>query len=219
VDYPVAVDNDFAIWRAFGNQYWPALYLIDGQGRVRYRHFGEGEYEESERMIQKLLTEAGARGVGQTLVSVTPRGAELAADWGNVKSPETYLGSERSENQVSPDSTLRLNQWAFSGDWTVQRQAVVLNKADGRIAYRFHARDINLVMTPGPQKEPVRFRILIDGRAPGAAHGSDVDEKGNGAVADPRMYQLIRQPAPIRDRQFEIQFLDPGVQVFVFTFG
>jgi thiol-disulfide isomerase/thioredoxin len=219
VDYPVAVDNDFAIWRAFGNQYWPALYLFDGQGRVRYRHFGEGEYEESERMIQKLLAESGARGVGQNLVSVTPRGAELAADGDNVKSPETYLGSARSENQVTPDSRLRLNQWALSGDWTVQKQAVVLDKADGGIAYRFHARDVNLVMAPGTEKGPVRFRILIDGLAPGAAHGTDVDEEGNGVVADPRMYQLIRQPGPGRDRQFEIQFLDPGVQVFVFTFG
>jgi hypothetical protein len=219
VDYPVAVDNDFAIWRAFGNQYWPALYLFDGQGRVRYRHFGEGEYEESERMIQKLLTEAGAPVIGQSLVSVTPRGAELAADWDNVKSPETYLGSDRSENQVSPDARLRLNQWALSGDWTVQRQAVVLNKTDGRIAYRFHARDLNLVMAPGAKGRPVRFRILIDGQPPGSAHGVDVDERGNGVIAEPRMYQLIRQPGRVVDRQFEIQFLDPGVEVFVFTFG
>ena len=220
VGYPVAVDNDFAIWRAFGNGYWPALYLIDGRGRVRYRHFGEENYAESERMIQELLAEAGARGIDGSLVSVNPHGAEAAADWDNAKSPETYLGSERSENRVSSaDRPLRLNQWALGGDWAVQRQAVVLKEANGRIVYRFQARDLNLVMTPGPQMGPVRFRVLIDGQAPGAAHGSDVDEPGNGVVADPRMYQLIRQPGPVRDRHFEIQFLDPGVQVFVFTFG
>ena len=219
VEYPVAVDNDFAIWRAFGNQYWPALYLIDGQGRVRYRHFGEGEYEESERMIQKLLAEAGARGVGQSLVSVTPSGAELAADWDNVKSPETYLGSERSENRVSTGARLRLNQWSLDGDWAVKKQAVVLNQANGKIFYRFHARDLNLVMAPPAEGKPMRFRVLIDGQPPGAAHGVDVDERGNGTIAEPRMYQLIRQPGRVGDRQFEIQFLDPGVEAFVFTFG
>ena len=219
VDYPVAVDNDFSIWRAFGNQYWPALYLIDGRGRIRYRHFGEGEYEEAERTIQKLLAEAGARGVGQSPVSVTPQGVDTAADWDNVKSPETYLGSARSENQVSSDSRLRLNGWALGGDWTVERQAAVLNDANGRIRYRFHARDLNLVMTPGTRAESVRFRVLIDGHAPGLAHGVDLDEQGNGVVAEPRMYQLIRQPGPVADHEFEIQFLDPGVEVFVFTFG
>jgi thiol-disulfide isomerase/thioredoxin len=219
VEYPVAVDNDFAIWRAFGNQYWPALYLIDGQGRIRYRHFGEGEYEESERMIQKLLAEVGARGVRQSLVSVTPRGAELAADWDNVKSPETYLGSERSENRVSTGARLRLNQWSLDGDWAVRKQAVVLNQANGTIAYRFHARDLNLVLAPGTKGRAVRFRVLIDGKPPGASHGVDVDEQGNGVVAEPRMYQLIRQPGRVADRQFEIQFLDPGVEAFVFTFG
>jgi thiol-disulfide isomerase/thioredoxin len=219
VDYSVAVDNDFAIWRGFGNQYWPAVYLIDGQGRVRYSHFGEGEYEQSERMIQKLLGETSGRGTRLNLVSVIAHGAEEAADWDNLKSPETYLGSERSENQVSSDAKLRLNQWALGGDWTVRRQAVVLNKANGRIVYRFHARDLNLVMTPGVQKGPVPFRVLIDGRAPGPAHGIDVDEQGNGVVAEPRMYQLIRQTRPIDDHQFTIEFLDPGVEVFVFTFG
>jgi len=219
VDYPVALDNDFAIWRAFGNQYWPALYLIDGRGHIRYRHFGEEEYEQSERAIQDLLAEAGARDVDRSLVSVTPQGAELAAHWDDVKSPETYLGSGRSENQVSPNARLQLNQWALSGDWTVQRQAAVLNEADGRITYRFQARDLNLVMTPGPRGEPVRFRVFIDGHAPGLAHGVDVDEEGNGRVAEPRMYQLIRQSRPVTDHTFEIQFLDSGVQVFVFTFG
>ena len=219
VDYPVAVDNDFAIWRAFGNQYWPALYFVDGRGNVRHRHFGEGEYEQSERVIQELLAEAGARGVGKDLASPAPGGVEAAADWANLKSPETYLGSDRSENQVSSGERLRLNQWALGGDWTVQRQAAVLNKADGQIAFRFHARDLNLVMAPGARGKAVRFRILIDGQPPGPAHGIDVDEQGNGAVAEPRMYQLIRQPGRVADRQFEIRFLDPGVEVFVFTFG
>lgn len=219
VDYPIAVDNDFAIWRGFSNQYWPALYLIDGRGQVRYRHFGEGDYEQSERGIQQLLAEAGARDTRQDLASVAPSGAEAPAEWADLKSPETYLGSARSENQVPWGARLRLNQWALEGDWTVQGQPAVLNRADGRIAYRFHARDLNLVVAPGAGGKLVRFRVLIDGHPPGLAHGIDVDEQGNGTVAEPRMYQLIRQPGPIADRQFEIQFLDPGVEVFVFTFG
>jgi len=219
VDYPVAMDNDFAIWRAFGNQYWPALYLIDGKGRVRHRHFGEGDYVQSERVIQDLLAEAGSRGVAENLVSVTTPGAEAPADWDNLKSPETYLGTARSENRVSSDARLRLNEWALTGKWTVEKQPAVLGEANGRIAYRFHARDLNLVMTPGAGGRPVRFRVLLDGRAPGPSRGIDVDEQGNGAVGEPRMYQLIRQPGPIADRQFEIEFLDPGVEVFVFTFG
>ncbi len=219
VDYPVAVDNEFKIWQAFGNQYWPALYLFDGQGRVRYRHFGEGEYEQSERMIQKLLVEAGARGISKQLVSVQGRGVEAAPDWGSVGSPETYLGSERSQNRVSAGSRLRLNQWSLHGEWAVRKAAVVLAATDGKITYRFHARDLNLVMAPGARGKPVRFRVLIDGQAPGAAQGVDVDEQGNGTIAEPRMYQLIRQPGSIDDRQFEIQFLDPGVEAFVFTFG
>ena len=219
VRYPVAVDNDFAIWRAFGNQYWPALYLIDARGRVRYRHFGEGDYEKSERMIQKLLAEAGAHGVDESLASVTPRDVELAADWAHVGSQETYLGSDRSEGRVSPGGRLRLNQWALEGDWAVDRKGAVLNQANGRISYYFHARDLNLVMTPGVPGKRVRFRILLDGQPPGAAHGIDVDEDGNGTLAEPRMYQLIRQPGAIGDRRFEIQFLDAGAVAFVFTFG
>jgi hypothetical protein len=219
VDYPIAVDNDFTIWRAFGNQYWPALFIIEGRGQVRHRHFGEGDYEQSERVIQKLLAEAGARDISQGLASVTPGGAEVAANWDNLKSPETYLGSDRSENQVSSGARLRLNQWALEGDWTVQRQPAVLNQADGRIAYRFHARDLNLVMSPAGGGKPVRLRVLIDGKPPGSAHGIDADEQGNGTVTEPRMYQLIRQPGPVADHRFEIQFLDPGVEVFVFTFG
>ena len=219
VDYPVAVDNDYAIWNAFGNQYWPALYLIDGRGRVRHRYFGEGDYHQSERMIQKLLAEAGTRGIGQELVSVVGRGVEAPADWANLNSPETYLGSERGENRVSSDARLRLNQWALAGDWRVGKQAAVLEEADGRIVYRFYARDLNLVMAPGAGGKPVRFRVLIDGQPPGPAHGVDVDEQGNGTIAEPRMYQLIRQPGPVTDRRFEIQFLDSGVEAFVFTFG
>jgi thiol-disulfide isomerase/thioredoxin len=219
VDYPVSVDNEFAIWRGFGNQYWPALYLVDGKGRLRHTHFGEGKYEQTERVIQKLLEEGEARGVGQDLVAVEPRGAEAPANWADIKSPETYLGSARSENQVAPGTRLRLNQWSLEGDWTVQRQPAVLNRPDGRITYRFHARDLNLVMAPAADGKPVRFRVLIDGRVPGVAHGTDVDDQGNGTVAEARMYQLIRQPGRIADRQFEIQFLDQGVEVFVFTFG
>jgi thiol-disulfide isomerase/thioredoxin len=217
IGYPVAVDNEFAIWRGFGNQYWPALYLIDGQGRVRYRHFGEGAYEASERAIQDLLAEAGAKEVERDLASVEPRGAEVAADWSKVRSPETYVGSARSEHRVSPGARLDLNEWALVGDWTVRKQEAVLGKAGGRLAYRFHARDLNLVMTPGAK--PVRFRVLIDGKAPGADHGLDVDEQGNGVVTEPRMYQLIRQTGTVDEHRFEIEFLDPGVEVFVFTFG
>lgn len=219
VDYPIAVDNDFAVWRGFSNQYWPALYLFDAKGEVRYHHFGEGGYAESERMIQKLLAEAGAAGISRELASVAPEGVETQADWGSIQSPETYLGADRGENRVSSPAKLRLNQWALGGDWKVGRQAAVLEEADGRLTYRFHARDLNLVMGPGAGGKAVRFRVLIDGKAPGAAHGLDVDDQGNGAVAEPRMYQLIRQPGPVAERQFEIQFLDPKVEVFVFTFG
>jgi thiol-disulfide isomerase/thioredoxin len=232
VDYPIAVDSEHAIWRAFKNQYWPALYFVDAQGRIRHHHFGEGEYGRSERIIQQLLGESGIRGSGQELVSVDGRGLEAAADWGNLKSPENYLGYERTENFASPGGAvldkrrgytapaqLRLNQWALSGDWTVQKQATVLNKVNGRIAYRFHARDLHLVMGPSARGTSVRFRVIINGKAPGAARGIDVDDKGNGTVSEQRLYQLIRQPKPIADRQFEIEFLDSGVEVFAFTFG
>jgi thiol-disulfide isomerase/thioredoxin len=232
VAYPIAIDNDHAIWRAFKNEYWPALYLVDAQGHIRHHHFGEGEYEQSELMIQQLLAEAGTRGIGHELVAVDARGAEAAADWGSLKSPENYVGYERTENFASPGGAvldkrrvyaaparLRLNHWALSGDWTVERQATVLNKANGRIAYRFHARDLHLVMGPAAQGTSVRFRVLIDGQPPGAAHGIDVDDQGNGTVTEQRLYQLIRQPRPIADRQFEIEFLDSGVEAFAFTFG
>jgi thiol-disulfide isomerase/thioredoxin len=218
--YPVAVDNDYAVWRAFANNAWPALYLIDAQGRVRYRHLGEGEYQRSEKMIQQLLAEAGAAGVPRDLVSVEGRGAEVAADWENLRSPETYLGPERAENRVhAAPERLRLNQWTVSGSWTPKRQALVLSKPHGRIAHRFHARDVHLVMGPTAHGKSVRFRVLIDGKPPGPSHGVDTDAQGNGTVSEQRMYQLIRQPGPIADRLFEIEFLDPGVETFAFTFG
>ncbi len=232
VDHPIAIDNDYAIWRAFKNEYWPALYFVDAQGRIRHHHFGEGEYEQSEMIIQRLLAEAGVGGIRRELVSVDTRGAEAAADWDSLKSPENYVGQERTQNFASPGGAvlgkrrvysvparLRLNHWALSGDWTMEKQAAVLNKPNGRIAYRFHARDLHLVMGPAPRGTSVRFRVLIDGRPPGAAHGIDVDDQGNGTVTEQRLYQLIRQPKPIADRQFEIEFLDPGVEAFAFTFG
>jgi thiol-disulfide isomerase/thioredoxin len=232
IAYPIALDNDYAVWRAFDNHYWPALYFIDAKGHIRHHHFGEGDYEQSERIIQQLLSEAGARDIGPELVSVDGQGAEAAADWGSLKSPENYVGYERSENFESPGGAardqrhvygapakLKLNHWALLGDWTVGKQATVLHKANGRITYRFHARDLHLVMGPAARGTSVRFRVLIDGQPPGAAHGIDVDEQGYGTVTQQRLYQLIRQPKPIADRQFEIEFLGPGVEVFVFTFG
>jgi hypothetical protein len=232
VVYPVALDNDYAIWRAFKNQYWPALYIVNAQGRIRHHHFGEGDYEQSERIIQQLLAEAGAGVVGQELVSVEGRGAEAEADWGSLKSPENYVGFERTENFASPGGAapderrvyaapaqLDLNRWALSGDWTVGRQAIVLNKAGGRIACRFHARDLHLVMGPSARGTSVRFRVTLDGQPPRAAHGFDVDEQGNGTVTEQRLYQLIRQPKPITNRRFEIEFLDPGAEAYAFTFG
>jgi len=232
VDYPIAIDSDHAIWRAFRNNYWPALYFVDAQGHMRHHQFGEGEYEQSERIIQQLLTEAGVGGIGHELISVDAHGAEAAADWGSLKSPENYVGYERTENFVSPGGAvlserrdysvparLSVNHWALSGDWTVEKHSIVLNKANGWIAYSFHARDLHLVMGPVAPGASVRFRVLLDGQPPGAAHGIDIDDQGNGTVNEPRMYQLIRQPTPIDDRQFEIEFLDSGVEAFVFTFG
>ena len=232
VDYPVAIDNDYAVWSAFANHYWPALYFGDPQGRIRHHHFGEGEYQQSEMVIQQLLTENGSADPGHELVSVDARGAEAPADWAALRSAENYTGYERTENFASPGGAvlgkrhayeapakLRLNHWALSGDWTVEEQAVTLNQADGRIAYRFHARDLHLVMGPSAAGAQVRFRVLIDGQPPGAAHGVDVDDQGRGTVAEQRLHQLIRQPGPITDRSFEITFLDPGVQAYVFTFG
>jgi len=232
VDYPIAIDSDHEVWRAFENNYWPALYIIDAQGRIRHHRFGEGGYDKSERIIQQLLGEAGVTGVDRGLVTVDARGIEAEADWTDLKSPENYLGHERTENFASPGGAvrdqrrvytvparLRLNHWALSGDWTMKKGSIALNAAKGRIAYRFHARDLHLVMGPAARGTSARFRVLIDGQPPGAAHGTDVDDQGNGTVSEQRLYQLIRQPKPIADRQFEIEFLEPGVEAFAFTFG
>jgi len=231
VVYPITVDNDYAVWRAFENQYWPALYFVDAQGRVRHHHFGEGEYERSERVIQQMLAEAGAGG-GRELVSVDGQGIEAAADWGSLKSPEIYLGYGRTQNFASPGGAaadvrrvyaaparLGLNQWALSGEWTMGGQAAALNKGGGRIACRFQARDLHLVMGPSPRGASARFRVTLDGQPAGDARGGDVDEQGNGTAAEQRLYQLIRQPKPVAGRRFEIEFLDPGVEAFAFTFG
>jgi thiol-disulfide isomerase/thioredoxin len=232
VDYPIAIDNDFAIWQAFTNHYWPALYLVDAQGHLRYHHFGEGAYELSEMMLQHLLAEAGMSGFDQELVSVDGKAAEAPADWDSLRSVETYVGYERTEHFVSPDGAtldearlytapahFSLNHWALAGEWTMGSEATVLHAPVGRIAYRFHARDLHLVMGPATRGTSVRFRVFLDGQAPGEAHGSDVDEQGNGTVSDQRLYQLIRQTGHIADRLFEIEFLDAGVEAFVFTFG
>jgi thiol-disulfide isomerase/thioredoxin len=230
--YPVAIDNDYAIWRAFDNHYWPALYLVDARGRVRERQFGEGEYERFERAIQRLLPEGGGAGGSSGPVSVDARSVEAPADWGALQSPENYVGHERTQGFASPrgaerdrrrlysaPTRLALNQWALVGEWTIGRHATVLGSSNGRIVYRFHARDLHLVMGPPRQGLSLRFRVSIDGQPPGAAHGIDADEGGNGTVVEQRLYQLIRQPRPIADRQFEIEFLDPGVEAFAFTFG
>jgi cytochrome c biogenesis protein CcdA/thiol-disulfide isomerase/thioredoxin len=231
IDYPVAIDNDYAIWRAFDNQYWPAHYFIDAQGRIRHHHFGEGDYDESERVIQQLLAETGKTGVAADLVAVNASGAEAAPDMSNVGSPETYVGYDRAENFISPGgavqdarhvyaaATPRLNEWALSGDWTVGKEDAVLNEKGGSIVYRFHARDLHLVLGPGPDGKPVRFRVAIDGMAPGASHGTDAGGDGHGIVTGQRLYQLIRQSGDISDHTFEIEFLDPGVAAYAFTFG
>ena len=232
VDYPVAVDNDHAIWSAFNNHYWPALYLADAEGKIRHHQFGEGGYEQSEMILQQLLTAAGVDGIGRELVSVDPSGVEAAADWDSLWSPENYLGSARTENFASPNGTvldtpkvyvtparLALNQWALAGDWRVKREVIVLNRAEGRIVYRFHARDLHVVMGPTVRGTPVRFGVLLDGQPPGAAHGTDVDDQGNGTVIEARLYQLIRQPGSVSERTFEVTFLDPGVKAYAFTFG
>jgi thiol-disulfide isomerase/thioredoxin len=232
VDHPIAVDNDYAIWDAFNNHYWPALYFVDAQGQIRHHRFGEGDYEHSEATIQRLLTEVGAAGIGQDLVSVDPGGVEAAADWDSLWSPENYLGYQRTENFASPNGAvlgtrhvyaaparLALNHWALAGDWTVQRQAIVLHQVEGRIVYRFHARDLHLVMGAAARGTSVRFHVHIDGQPPGAAHGTDVNDQGNGTATEPRLYQLIRQASPVSDHTFEITFRDPGVQAYAFTFG
>ena len=232
IGYPVAIDNDYAIWRAFNNQYWPAHYFIDADGRIRHHHFGEGDYDETENVIRELLAEAGRAAKSADFVKVDAAGAEAAADKSNVRSPETYVGYARAENFISPGGAIKdaahdyaagsapqLNEWALSGDWTVGPEHAALNKKDGSIVYRFHARDLHLVLGPGPDGKPVRFRVTVDGAAPTDSHGTDTDAEGNGVVTEQRLYQLVRQNDAIADRTFEIEFLDPGVQAFAFTFG
>jgi thiol-disulfide isomerase/thioredoxin len=232
VTYPVAVDNEYAVWDAFNNHYWPALYLIDAQGRIRHHQFGEGHYEEAERFIQRLLVEAGDESAGENLAALDAHGPEVAADWEDLASGENYLGDARTDGFASPGGAvvgerhtyaaperLERNQWALSGEWTVEPGFVALNAANGRIAYRFHARDLHLVMGPTTPGATARFRVRLDGQVPGDAHGSDVDEQGEGVVSEQRLHQLIRQPGSIVDRTFEIEFLEPSVEAYAFTFG
>jgi thiol-disulfide isomerase/thioredoxin len=232
VEYPIAVDTDYGVWRAFGNHFWPAIYLADAEGRIRFRHFGEGEYAMTEMAIQQLLLDAGAIGVGPGLVSVDPRGLEVAADYGTLRSPETYLGYGQATGFASADGlhedqahdyaapvTLGLNDWAPTGTWTITKRAAVLAQPGGRIAFRFQARDVNLVMGPAQGRTAVPFRVRLDGLPTIAAHGTDVGADGNGTATEQRTYQLIRQPDPIGERTFEIEFLDAGIEAYCFTFG
>jgi thiol-disulfide isomerase/thioredoxin len=231
VEYPIALDSDYGVWSAFANRYWPAVYLADAEGRIRYHQFGVGDYDEGEWMIRHLLREAGAEDIDNELVSVAPEGLEAQADWTNLRSPETYLGYAQGQNLDSPDGvaydeprsyiapeSLELNSWSLAGDWTIEERASVLNEAGGRIAFRFHARDVHLVLR-SRAGTAVPFRVLVDGEAPGATHGLDVDEEGQGTLVQPRLYQLVREPGSISDRTFEIAFLDAGVEAYVFTFG
>ncbi|EJM65069.1 cytochrome c biogenesis protein [Pseudomonas sp. GM50] len=232
ITYPVAIDNDYKVWRAFNNQYWPAHYFADAQGRIRYHHFGEGNYAESERVIQQLLREAGAAKVADGLINARAEGVQLAPDMSEVQSPETYVGYRRAEHFVaetdlapdkvaaySPPSQLALNNWSLEGQWTVGPERAISNAPASRIVYRFHARDLHLVLGPGADGKPVRFKVLIDGKPPGDAHGVDVAPDGSGSVTEQRLYQLVRQTAGVTDRTFSIEFLDPGVSAYAFTFG
>jgi thiol-disulfide isomerase/thioredoxin len=218
VEYPVPLDSDYAIWHAFANRYWPAVYVADAEGRIRHHQFGEGGYEECERVVQALLREAGRGDIADDLVSVADNGLEAQADWANLETSETYLGYEQALNFVDgPFDRLRLNQWALSGDWSIEAGASVLNGPDGRIGFRFHARDVHLVLRSRAGNVP--FQVRVDGEPPGEAHGLDVDEDGRGTLAEPRLYQLIRQRGPIADRLLEVGFSAPGVEAYAFTFG
>ena len=232
VSYPIALDNAYAVWEAFSNQYWPAVYIADAEGRIRHHHFGEGGYEECERVIQQLVREAGGAGTDDELVSVADEGFEAQADWATLQTPETYLGYDQAERFASPGGAkldqkrtyavpepLRLNEWALSGDWTVGRRAAILDSSGGSIAFSFHARDVHLVVAPGPEGSPVPFRVKVDGQPPGDAHGLDVDENGEGVVVEPRLHQLIREDGRITERTFEITFAAAGVGAYAFTFG
>jgi thiol-disulfide isomerase/thioredoxin len=232
VEYPIAIDSDYGVWQAFANHFWPAIYVADAAGRIRYHHFGEGEYAMQEMVIQQLLLDAGAEDIDQSLVSVDPRGLEVAADYGSLRSPETYLGYLQATGFASPDGRhedqphdyaapgrLGLNDWAPTGSWTITDRAAVLAEPGGRIAFRFQARDVNLVMGPAQRGTSIPFRVRLDGEPVTAAHGSDVDGDGRGSLDQQRTYQLIRQPAAIGERTFEIEFLAAGAEAYCFTFG
>ncbi|PKA38879.1 cytochrome C biogenesis protein [Rhizobium sullae] len=231
IAYPVAIDNDYRIWRAFENSYWPAHYLIDAKGQIRYHHFGEGNYRQTEQAIQDLLREAGSEMAASAPVSPNAKGAEASPDLRNARSGETYLGYKRATNFASPENLQAdaardysvaepsLNEWGLSGSWTVGAEQATLNQPDGRIAYRFSARDLHLVLGPGPSGKPVRFQVTIDGKAPGADRGADIDANGDGTVTATRLYQLVRQSGDVEARNFEIRFLDSGVEAYAFTFG
>jgi thiol-disulfide isomerase/thioredoxin len=232
VEYPIAVDSDYAVWSAFANHFWPAVYLADEEGRIRLHHFGEGEYQMTEMAIQQLLCDAGADGIDQDLVMVDPRGLEVAADWETLQSPETYVGYNQSTGFAQRDvarfdeprvytlpERLRLNEWGLSGNWTVAGHAAIVNEPGGRIAFEFHARDLNLVMGPSSRGASIPFRVFLDGQVATDAGGSDVDPDGSGTVRDQRTYQLVRQPGAISDRLFEVEFRDAGVEAYCITFG
>ncbi len=230
VAYPVALDPEYAVWQAFSNHYWPAIYIADAEGRIRYHHFGEEAYAETERVIQRLLRDAGRDGIGDDVVSIVPGGIEAQADWATLGSPETYLGFQQGGNLVASDAqigvpgrfvvpdALPLNGWALGGAWTIEERAALANGPDGSIAFRFHARDVNLVLR-SREGASVPFRVLVDGEPPGPAHGLDVDAAGNGTLVEPRLYQLVREPGAIADCTFEIAFAAAGVEAYVFTFG
>jgi hypothetical protein len=233
IAYPVAIDSKYGVWQAFANHYWPAVYIADAEGRIRHHHFGEGGYEECERVVQQLLREAGGNDVADDLVTVADEGFQAQADWANLQSPETYLGYEQAQNFASPGRPgldesraydvpldLGLNQWALGGEWAIERGASVLTGAEGRLAFRFHARDVNIVLGPPARgMMSVPFRVVVDSEPPGDAHGVDTDEQGDGTVDRQRLYQLVREPGAIKERTFEISFLAPGVEAYVFTFG
>jgi thiol-disulfide isomerase/thioredoxin len=232
VNFPVAIDSNYRIWQSFNNEAWPAQYLVDAKGRIRYHHFGEGDYGEIERLIKELLQENGATGLVSETTSVSAIGIEDAPDWTDARSPETYIGYRHAQNFASPEKVHRdsvkiysapakpsLNDWGLSGSWNVNAESAVLQALPGRIVFRFHSRDLHLVMAPTKDGKPVRFKVTLDGAAPGENCGVDTASDGSGEIREPRLYQLIRQNGPIIDRTFEIEFLDPGVQALDFTFG
>ena len=232
ISFPVAIDSNYEIWRSFNNEAWPAQYLVDAKGRIRYHHFGEDDYGDIERVIQELLKENGATGLASDTTNVTAVGIEAAPDWTDGRSPETYLGYRQAQNFASPeklhkDSTQlfsapakpSLNRWGLSGSWNVNAESAVLEVVPGKIVFRFHSRDLHLVLAPGKDGKPARFVVRLDGAAPGENCGIDTAPDGSGEIREPRLYQLIRQKGPIVDRTFEIEFLDPGVHALDFTFG